>query len=131
MSDDMDLPPGKTCGDCGGWKRCKAFIGSLQPTNTRCDWSPSAFWPAPPAPDASSTVAPAEGNNPEMHAAGGRLPSGASPGTPTQLDRLEQKLDRILEAVVEPEAPDDEDDDPGKDLDGNPNGRARDQNSPL
>lgn len=41
--DDMDLPAGKTCGDCAGWHRCKAFIGSLKPTNTRCDWSPSAF----------------------------------------------------------------------------------------
>jgi hypothetical protein len=43
MSDDMALPAGKTCGDCAGWLRCKAFIGSLKPTNTRCDWAPSAF----------------------------------------------------------------------------------------
>jgi hypothetical protein len=41
--DDMALPAGKTCGDCIGWARCKAFIGSLKPTNTRCDWAPSAF----------------------------------------------------------------------------------------
>ena len=41
--DDMALPPGKTCGDCTGWRRCSAFIGSLKPTNTHCDWAPSAF----------------------------------------------------------------------------------------
>lgn len=57
MTDDMALPPGKSCGDCGGWLRCKSFIGSLRPTNTRCDWSPSAFW-EPKATSAVGTSAP-------------------------------------------------------------------------
>lgn len=41
--DDMALPAGRTCGECASWSRCKAFIGSLKPSNTRCDWSPSRF----------------------------------------------------------------------------------------
>ena len=46
---DMQLPPGKTCGDCRRWPRCKAFISSLRETNTTCDWSPSAFIQKPEA----------------------------------------------------------------------------------
>ncbi len=42
--DSMDLPAGKTCGDCRRFRRCVAFIGaSLKPTNIWCDWSPSQF----------------------------------------------------------------------------------------
>lgn len=43
--DKMRLPAGATCGDCARWSHCKAFIGSLKPSNTRCDWSPSCFMP--------------------------------------------------------------------------------------
>jgi len=42
MSDDMDLPEGKTCGDCVHIYRCKAIFGHVE-TDTTCDWSPSRF----------------------------------------------------------------------------------------
>jgi hypothetical protein len=38
----MNLPPGKTCGDCSFYGRCKAFFG-CPATNDNCDWSPSKF----------------------------------------------------------------------------------------
>jgi hypothetical protein len=38
----MQLPTGKTCADCGHFKRC-AWLISCAPTNTRCDWAPSRF----------------------------------------------------------------------------------------
>lgn len=40
--DDMDLPRGKTCGDCVHFKRC-AFLVGAKAEYTRCDWSPSLF----------------------------------------------------------------------------------------
>lgn len=40
--DDMDLPPGKTCGDCVHCKRCTAMFGHI-PEDESCDWSPSRF----------------------------------------------------------------------------------------
>jgi len=44
MSDkDMALPPGKTCGDCANWRRCKALIWDLNPKETTCDFAPSRF----------------------------------------------------------------------------------------
>lgn len=49
MTDDMQLPPGKTCGDCVNWEHCFRFIHTIKPTNTRCDWSPSAFRERTPA----------------------------------------------------------------------------------
>lgn len=44
MADDQ-LPEGMTCVDCGHWRRCKALISTIDPTNTRCDWDPSRFQP--------------------------------------------------------------------------------------
>jgi len=45
---DMDLPPGKTCGECINWKRCKSLIDDLEATNLRCDFAPSRFVLMPP-----------------------------------------------------------------------------------
>lgn len=42
--DKMDLPVGKTCGDCVHLPRCKAIYGHVE-TDTSCDWSPSRFLP--------------------------------------------------------------------------------------
>ena len=39
---EMNLPAGKTCGDCSFYGRCKAFFG-CPATNDNCDWSPSKF----------------------------------------------------------------------------------------
>ena len=39
---DMDLPPGKTCGDCQHMGRCEWLI-QQKPQATECDWSPSRF----------------------------------------------------------------------------------------
>lgn len=39
---DMDLPEGKTCGDCIHCYRCSAIFGHI-PTDEVCDWSPSRF----------------------------------------------------------------------------------------
>ena len=43
--DDMALPAGKSCADCVGFARCRAFIGAahIHDKQHRCDWSPSAF----------------------------------------------------------------------------------------
>jgi regulator of replication initiation timing len=38
----MNLPPGKTCGDCANFARCQGFFG-CPATNDNCDWSPSKF----------------------------------------------------------------------------------------
>lgn len=40
--DDMDLPVGKTCGDCVHVRRCTAMFGHI-PEDESCDWSPSRF----------------------------------------------------------------------------------------
>lgn len=44
--DKMNLPRGMTCGNCVHIDRCKAMFGHVE-TDTRCDWSPSRFRPAP------------------------------------------------------------------------------------
>lgn len=41
----MSLPPGKTCNDCGYFKRCCAFLGDVS-GNTECDWFPVRFMQA-------------------------------------------------------------------------------------
>lgn len=38
----MDLPEGKTCGDCVHIARCKAIYGHVE-TDTSCDWFPRKF----------------------------------------------------------------------------------------
>lgn len=38
--DKMNLPKGKTCGDCFHISRCKAIYGHVE-SDTSCDWSPS------------------------------------------------------------------------------------------
>lgn len=40
--DDMDLPEGKTCGDCVHCGRCTSIFGHI-PADESCDWSPSRF----------------------------------------------------------------------------------------
>ncbi len=42
--EDMKLPEGKTCADCGAFKRCALLFGG-EPDNTECDFSPSRFAP--------------------------------------------------------------------------------------
>lgn len=49
--DDMDLPEGKTCGDCVHVHRCTSMFGHI-PEDMACDWSPSRFREALPASDA-------------------------------------------------------------------------------
>lgn len=40
----MDLPKGKTCGDCALFKRCKMVLGQyVQKENTKCDFEPIKF----------------------------------------------------------------------------------------
>lgn len=40
----MELPIGKTCGDCVQVERCEAFLGDrFKRSNTACDWFPRAF----------------------------------------------------------------------------------------
>lgn len=46
--DDMDLPEGKTCGDCFYSKRCTYIFGHI-PEDESCDWSPSRFREQQPA----------------------------------------------------------------------------------
>ena len=46
-ADQMNLPEGKTCGDCVHCKRCTAMFGHI-PTDESCDWSPSRFREAVP-----------------------------------------------------------------------------------
>jgi hypothetical protein len=38
----MELPTGKTCGDCRSLSRCAAFVGR-KGTETSCDWFPRHF----------------------------------------------------------------------------------------
>lgn len=38
----MQLPEGKTCGDCVHIHRCKAMFGHVE-TDTSCDWFPRRF----------------------------------------------------------------------------------------
>ena len=44
----MNLPKGKTCGDCMFCKRCTAMFGHI-PADESCDWSPSRFREAVPS----------------------------------------------------------------------------------
>lgn len=39
---EMQLPGGKTCGDCVHCERCCAIFGHA-PTDTSCDWWPSRY----------------------------------------------------------------------------------------
>ncbi|WP_325950216.1 hypothetical protein [Pseudomonas putida] len=50
--DQMNLPEGKTCGDCVHCRRCTLMFGHI-PADESCDWSPSRFREAVP------TTAPA------------------------------------------------------------------------
>jgi hypothetical protein len=38
----MNLPEGKTCGDCVHCRRCTMMFGHI-PADESCDWSPSRF----------------------------------------------------------------------------------------
>jgi hypothetical protein len=40
----MDLPAGKTCGDCSHFTRCNLIYGHIAADEV-CDWSPSLFRP--------------------------------------------------------------------------------------
>lgn len=42
QGDDMDLPEGRTCGDCVHCARCCSIFGHI-PQDQVCDWSPSRF----------------------------------------------------------------------------------------
>lgn len=48
-ADQMNLPEGKTCGDCVHCRRCTLMFGHI-PADESCDWSPSRFHPAETAP---------------------------------------------------------------------------------
>lgn len=41
-ADGMNLPDGKTCGDCVHCRRCTLMFGHI-PADEVCDWSPSRF----------------------------------------------------------------------------------------
>ncbi|AMR66726.1 hypothetical protein [Aquipseudomonas alcaligenes] len=41
---EMDLPAGKTCGDCVHCRRCTQMFGHI-PEDEVCDWAPSRFTP--------------------------------------------------------------------------------------
>ncbi|AZE10200.1 hypothetical protein C4K10_1910 [Pseudomonas chlororaphis subsp. aureofaciens] len=43
----MNLPEGKTCGDCVHCRRCTLMFGHI-PADEACDWSPSRFREAVP-----------------------------------------------------------------------------------
>jgi len=43
-ADNMNLPEGKTCGDCAHCRRCTLMFGHI-PEDESCDWSPSRFTP--------------------------------------------------------------------------------------
>ncbi|MDT4828019.1 hypothetical protein FQZ97_613840 [compost metagenome] len=45
--DQMNLPEGKTCGDCVHCRRCTLMFGHI-PADESCDWSPSRFREAVP-----------------------------------------------------------------------------------
>lgn len=40
--DRMNLPEGKTCGDCVHARRCTMMFGHI-PEDEVCDWAPSRF----------------------------------------------------------------------------------------
>lgn len=40
--DRMNLPEGKTCGDCVHARRCTMMFGHI-PADEVCDWAPSRF----------------------------------------------------------------------------------------
>ena len=40
--ESMNLPPGKTCGDCQFYRFCNGYFGCPE-TNVKCDWAPSRF----------------------------------------------------------------------------------------
>jgi len=44
VAEDMRLPEGNTCGDCGFFVKCNAIYGHIN-TDEGCDWSPSRFRP--------------------------------------------------------------------------------------
>ncbi len=46
-NEQMNLPDGKTCGDCVHYHRCCAIYGRI-PADGVCDWSPSRFREAKP-----------------------------------------------------------------------------------
>jgi len=46
MSNEMDLPDGKTCGDCVHIERCKAIFGHIE-ADKYCDWFPIRFYLKP------------------------------------------------------------------------------------
>lgn len=40
----MDLPNGKTCGDCRNYEKCRMLCGSrIKSENTQCDFEPTRF----------------------------------------------------------------------------------------
>lgn len=41
-NEQMNLPEGKTCGDCVHCRRCTLMFGHI-PADEVCDWSPSRF----------------------------------------------------------------------------------------
>jgi len=41
---EMDLPAGKTCGDCIHFQRCNHIYGHIA-TDEVCDWAPSRYSP--------------------------------------------------------------------------------------
>lgn len=45
---EMDLPEGKTCGDCLHIARCQGIYGRI-PEDQVCDWAPSRFQTRPEA----------------------------------------------------------------------------------
>lgn len=49
----MNLPEGKTCGNCVHCRRCTAMFGHI-PADESCDWSPSRFREAVPATNTST-----------------------------------------------------------------------------
>lgn len=42
VDDGMNLPAGKTCGDCVHARRCELIFGRI-PADEVCDWLPSRF----------------------------------------------------------------------------------------
>lgn len=46
---DMELPAGKTCGDCRHFRRCNAMFGHIAEDEV-CDWSPSRYAETKPLP---------------------------------------------------------------------------------
>lgn len=55
----MELPKGKTCGDCYAFRHCAAFYAHT-PTDTYCDFYPRRFKDRP---EIAQTPAPGNTNN--------------------------------------------------------------------